>query len=50
MQWESFGRGKVYQYPLQCKRQRVEAQRGDPLFAVNGYVLLNRVWFSDRKP
>ena len=36
----------MYQYPLQCKRQRVRAQRGESLIGLNGYVPLNRVWFS----
>ena len=43
IQWESFRGGKVYQYPLQCKRQRVKAQRwggGGPLLPLTGMCRL----------
>ena len=31
IQWECFRGGKVYHYPLQCKRQRVNTRRGESL-------------------
>ena len=42
IQWESFRGGKVYQYPLQCKRQRVKAQRegGIPYLPLTGMCRL----------
>ena len=39
----------MYQYTLQCKRQRVKARRGESLIGLNGYMPLNRVWLREEK-